>query len=581
MVGQRPANADDAGRYSVDTASGLLYPQTILPADSFDNLPPADPEVPTMDAVRSRPPLWPLVVLLAPLAPPLPAAEPPRPSPAETAAKVDAALLHGLPAGARLPALADDTTFLRRVSLDLTGRLPDPDALRRFAADPAPDKRARAIDALLAGDAYAVNWGRYWRDAVTYHTPASGNYLRWKLFDDWWVDQLRRNRPWDQVVASLVTASGVNDETAPVNYLTAMYGNPSEIAATTSRVFLGVQIQCAECHDAKTEKWKREQFHELAAFFGRARLIQHKDVDGRGTPYAIESRADGQYTMADKKEPTHLIPMAPRFLTGERVGLDADDAQRRAALARLITGPQNPWFARCYVNRVWTAMMGWGFYPTVTDLGGAEEPSFPQVLALLEREWVASGYDMRWLFRTLALTQAYQRQFQTAPSDSDHALPAVCPVRLRAEQVFEALQKALGFDENDKTIPAPAPGSGPAVQRHTGLRNMVYQAFKENPSTPAQEVQGTIPQALLMMNSALVHAATAAKGKTLLADLLAKGKSDDEIVAALYERVLARQPSPEEQATCRRYLAKVGDRKEGLEDVLWALVNSTEFLIKK
>ena len=143
------------------------------------------------------------------------------------------------------------------------------------------------------------------------------------------------------------------------------------------------------------------------------------------------------------------------------------------------------------------------------------------------------------------------------------------------------MQKALGFDENDKNIPAPAPGSGPAVQRHTGLRHMVYQAFKENPSTPADEVHGTIPQALLMMNSALVHAYTSAQGKTLLAELLAQGKTDDQIVSALYERVLARKPTAEEQSTCAKYIAKVGERKEALEDVLWALVNSTEFLIKK
>ena len=144
---------------------------------------------------------------------------------------------------------------------------------------------------------------------------------------------MRRNRPWDQVVTALVTASGINDEIAPVNYLTAMYGNPVEIAATTSRVFLGVQIQCAECHNAKTEPWKREQFHEFAAFFGRARLIQHKDVDGRGTPYAIESRADGQYRMTDKKDPDHLIAMQPRFLTGESV---AHRRQRRGT-------PRRPW----------------------------------------------------------------------------------------------------------------------------------------------------------------------------------------------------------------------------------------------
>jgi hypothetical protein len=531
-----------------------------------------------MAALRPARTLWPLALFLFVPPPSLLAADT-RPAEADTAAKVDAALTRDLAPQVRLPAVADDPTFLRRVSFDLTGKLPDPEALRRFAADPAPDKRAKVVDQLLQTDAYAVNWGRYWRDTLTYHSPASANYIRWKSFDEWWTTQLRRNRPWNDVVTALVTASGVNDEVAPVNYLTALYGNPVEIAATTSRVFLGQQIQCAECHDAKTEPWKREQFHEFAAFFGRAKLIQHKDVDGRGTPYAIESRADGQYLMTDKKNPTRQIPMRPRFLTGEALSIDADDAQRRQALAKFITSPTNPWFAKCYVNRIWTALLGWGFYPTVNDLGSSVEPRHPAALELLERSWVASGYDVRWLFRTIALTRAYQRQDQ--PPTPDDPAPAVCPVRLRAEQVFEALQKALGFDENDTKIPAPAPGSGPALQRHTGLRHMVYQAFKENPSTPAPEVQGTIPQALLMMNSALVHAYTSAQGKTLLADLLAKGETDEQIVVALYERVLARKPTADEQRTCQLYIRKVGDRKEALEDVLWVLVNSTEFLIKK
>jgi hypothetical protein len=500
-------------------------------------------------------------------------------APAAMAAQVDAALLRGLHSRTPLPALVDDVTFLRRVSLDLTGKVPEPDAIHRFVADTRPDRRTRVVEELLKTEAYAVNWGRYWRDTVTYHTPASANYLRWKLFDAWWTEQVRHNRPWNEVVTALVTASGINDEVAPVNYLTAMYGNPVEIAATTSRVFLGVQIQCAQCHDAKTEPWKREQFHELAAFFGRARLIQHKDVEGRGTPYAIESRADGQYTMTDKKDPDHLIAMQPRFLTGESVKIDANDDERREALARFITSPKNPWFARCYVNRIWTVLMGWGFYPTVSDVSDAPA-RHKEVLELLEKGWIASGYDPQWLLRTIILTQAYQRPHQAAPS-STQLTAAVCPVRLRAEQVFEAMQKVLGFDENDKTIPAPAPGSGPAVQRHTGLRNMVYQAFKENPSTPRDEMQGTIPQALLMMNSALVHAYTSASGKTLLAELLANGKGDDEIVAALYERVLSRKPTAQEQATCRRFIARVGNRKEALEDILWTLVNSTEFLIKK
>src|SRR5262249_11210933 len=173
-----------------------------------------------------------------------------------------------------------------------------------------------------------------------------------------------------------------------------------EIAATTSRVFLGVQLQCAQCHDAKTEAWKREQFHELVAFFGRAKLVQHRFASfsgGRGTPYAIEGRGDGQYTMTDLKDPKRLIPMTPRFLTGDAVSPDASALERRAALARFLTSPKNPWFARAYVNRMWTALMGWGFYPGLADLGTEVTPRHADVLDLLAAQWTASGYDMRWL----------------------------------------------------------------------------------------------------------------------------------------------------------------------------------------
>jgi hypothetical protein len=504
-----------------------------------------------------------------------------RPLERDAVARVDTALVHSLDKLPPLRPLADDEVFFRRVALDLTGKVPPPTEVAAFIASRDSDKRTRLIDKLLGSDAYAVNWGRYWRDSITYYTPASGNYLRWQLFDQWLVEQIKRNRPWSEIVTAMVTATGINDECAPVNYLTAQYGNPVEVAATTSRVFLGVQLQCAQCHNAKTEPWKREQFHELVAFFGRAKLIQHKDVNGRGTPYAIEGRADGQYFMTDKKEPTRLIAMAPRFLTGEAVAKDAGDTERRAALARFITSPTNPWFARAYVNRMWTSLMGWGFYPTVADLGSGKPALYPEVLDQLAADWTASGYDMRWLFRTLCNTQVYQRRLQPRPTSESMIPVAVCPSRLRPEQIFDSMVRALGFNENDKSIPAPAPNSAPAVTRHTGLRHMIYQAFKVDPSLPADEVQGTIPQALLMMNSVLVNTCVAVSNKSFLADALKRGMSDKDIVVALYERTLARKPSAEEMTICRRYFKKVPNRKEALEDIFWSLVNSTEFLTKK
>src|SRR5262249_54248064 len=153
--------------------------------------------------------------------------------------------------------------------------------------------------------------------------------------------------------------------------------------------------------------------------------------------------------------------------------------------------------------------------------------------------------------------------------------------RLRPEQIFDSLVRALGFNENDKSLPAPAPSSAPAVTRHTGLRHMVYQAFKVDPSLPAEEIQGTIPQALLMMNSVLVNTFVSAGNKTFLAEMLSRKQSDDEILRAMYERTLARRPRAEEVQICKRYLKKVSNRKEALEDIYWSLVNSTEFLTKK
>jgi hypothetical protein len=512
---------------------------------------------------------------LEPLNPPAKAS-----APADVARRVDELLARAAKSPA-LPPAADDETFLRRLCLDLTGKLPTDAEAAAFKTDTAPGRKARLIERLLTSDAHAVNWGRYWRDVLTYHTPASGNYLRWQLFDRWMTDQVRRNRPWGEVVTALVTATGINDESPPVNYFTVHFGNQVEIAATTSRVFLGVELQCAQCHDAKNEPWKREQFHEFVAFFGRAKLVQHKEVDGRGTPYAIEGRTTGQHFMPDRKDPKRLIPMTPRFLTGEALSPDAPDADRRAALARLLTGPRNPWFARAHVNRIWTALLGWGFYYGLNELGNQGPPRYGEVLDLLASEWAATNYDMRWLFRTVVSTQAYQRQLQPRPeSESAHPV-ATCPSRLRPEQIFEALVKALGFDENDKRIPAPAPSSAPAVARHMGLRHMVYQAFKVNPSLPQEEIQGTIPQSLLMMNSVLVNTYVAARGKTYLAELLARKLSDDEIIEALYQRTLARRPRAAEREVCRRYLREVGNREEALEDIFWGLINCTEFLTKR
>ena len=410
------------------------------------------------------------------------------PSPAAAAAAVDAALAGGTTPGPR----ADDATFLRRITLDLTGKLPDPAAIDRFVADVRPDKRAKVVDDLLGTEAYAINWGRYWRDAVTYHTPASA------------------------------TTSAGSCSTA---------GGPTSSAATgrgtrSSRPRDGQRHQRragpGQLPDGPVRQPGRDRGHHQPGVPRRAdpvrrvprrqgrmpwkrravprvrRLLRPGQADpaqGRGRPrHALRHREPRRRPVPhDRQEgPDRLIDMPPRFFTGEGLGLDA--GRRRAPTGRwrkVLTDPKNPWFAKCYVNRMWTALLGWGFYPTVTDLG-------PTAEAVRHKDGAGrsgEGLDRQRLRREVAVPHHRPDARPTSAASARLARRRAAAGRLPGAAAAGAglrgaSERRSGFDENDKTIPAPAPGVGPGVPRHTGLRHMVYQAFKANPSPPPPRSRG-------------------------------------------------------------------------------------------
>jgi hypothetical protein len=573
------------------------------------------------------------------------------------AAEVDELILAELRKADVEPAgRTNDEDLLRRVYLDLAGRLPTPQETTSFGLDTDPEKRSKIIDQSLASEGYAENWARYWRDVIFADPAEMQSRLMAGTFETWMKDQLQQNRSWDQITTDLLTATGNVERNGATALLVAHSGDPAEVAADVSRIFLGIQLECANCHDHPTDKWKREQFHQLAAYFPRAEfrvrradgglvrevvsvnaaplgrsgdrmfenpegIVRRLDRNGDGllsrseaslfSPIAKvfdrlleagDANEDGSLTAEEMKKippppdqagrstPEYLMPdlydpasggtlVHPTFfLDGSRPGIELDDLTRRQSLADSITSPDNPWFARAVVNRVWTEMLGDGFYASVDDLGPEREVRFPEALQALTDGFTASGYDVQWLLRTIANTEAYQRQIRDRAA-GEEALPfaSALPTRLRSDQIYTALTQALEIEESAGT--RTRRGRGPYA--NLTPRNSFHLLFAADPSTPREDVTGNVPQALFLMNSPALRDYFAVEGSARLARLLEELPGDGEAIVELYLVTLCRRPSSSEERVCLEYVAQVGNRSEAFEDLLWGLLNSAEFVSRR
>jgi hypothetical protein len=442
--------------------------------------------------------------------------------------------------------VVDDETFLRRVSLDLGGMVPTAAEVKSFVADGDPKKRSRRIDELLASDEYARKWARYWRSVVFYDSDADPNSVNPQALEDWLFEQFQAGAPWDRVVAELVSASpqrvkdkkpqenGWQQDYGPNNFILACDRKPEIIASQTARIFMGISIGCAECHDHPFDDWERKQFHELAAFF-----------------------APGKYFMTDRYDPAQKSEVQARFLLGEEPPLGLKPDQQRVAMAAyLIYNPDNYWFARAHVNRVWNEMMGDGFY-SVDSLGPDKDVVHQLVVNRVAASFRHKGFDMRWLYSLIANSNAYQREIRTIDSDSE-LFTAVRPARLRPYEVADSVARLVGEDN--------------------GLTQAINATFDQNPSIPQRDLEGSVQQALLLMNSPPLHdRLSQGPLKTELMQI----KDDRELVREAFLAVLARTPTDEESSRYVNYLRELGNRDEAVDDVIWVLVNSAEFITKR
>jgi hypothetical protein len=491
----------------------------------------------------------------------------PPPAPEQMSARVDELLAAEWASAGLAPApLADDATFFRRASLDLTGVIPSVGDVRAFLADAAPDKRAVWIDRLLSRPRHATHLAAEWRKALL---PSNADVQQFggdAGFVFWLRAQFADNKPYDALVRELLTATGTPNQAGPALYYTALQLKPEELAASTSRMFLGVQIQCAQCHKHPFDHWTQEDFWGYAAFFARLQ------PPPQGQAFAFQV-ADAE--LGEVKLPEGDTIVAPKYLGG-LAAADEAGVTRRTQLAAWVTSAENPYFARAAVNRVWALLFGRGLVEPVDDLGAHNPASHPQVLDDLAAWFASSGYNLRQLVRVLALTQAYQRSSESGEGD---ALPPESFARmavksLTAEQLYDCLVEAMRRREG-------AGGVQPGFELFDQNR-LLFLARFQAPTQGATEYQSGIPQALSLMNGGIVAEATDLARSDLLGALELPLFTPEQQVEVLFLSTLSRLPSADERAPLVEYVSSggaAGDRRQALADVLWALLNGAEFAL--
>ena len=517
-------------------------------------------------------------------------------------ATVDARLAEAWRArGVRPAPLADDATFIRRAYLDLAGRIPPPEAVTAYRTDRGADKRGRLVDALLDGPLYAAHFTNYWERAMLGRaTRGKADRVSFRAF---LRDHLQRNTPYDQLVRAIVTANGANAAASdaavsagapPVNGATNWYlryaDDPSDLAGATSRLFLGVQLQCAQCHDHKTEAWKVQDFRNFAAVFDRTRVralpaLGATDAKGERRGFEVHEQERPTKRAKRTKEEGHHDAV-PTALDGTDL---SGGPSPRENLAAWMTGAGNPWFSRALVDRAWALLLGSGFTEPIDDARDSNPPRLPELQRELAADFVAHGYDLKHLLRLVAKSDVYARAATPSSGRDDDDWAHFRLKRLGPDELLDSLLQATRLPHAVPRLTAPQEPDDDVERVREGLRKQFSFLFDVDEDTDHEgEFDGTIGQALATMNGKAFSRGSRALPGTALAELLARTTDDAERVRALFLRVLSRPPSSAEldravaavqadEAAARSPRAKVKAKTAGYEDLLWALLNTSEF----
>jgi hypothetical protein len=482
----------------------------------------------------------------------------------------------------------DDAGYLRRIYLDITGTIPPAEAVTAFLSDRSPDKRARAVEALLNSPGYVHHWTNYW-DNVLMGRQTRSPLVDRVAFRQWLAQQFATNVRWNRMVHDLITANGQNSPggnygralgvaspllrpgsmeaeesgagaqsqriNGAVNWTLKYMQTPADLTGAVSRIFLGVQIQCAQCHDHKTERWKQEDFRRLAACFSQARpvpidtgqvqgirRVELRDVPGFGRGGRRPLRGNNEY-----------VGSTPAALDGTDF---SGSLNRRQALADWMTAPENPWFAEAIVNRMWGHFFGRGFVDPVDDFRESNPPVMPELLKRLADDFVANDYDLKHLIRTICATRAYQ--LSSAPlkkGDTENLYWARYRLKpMPPETLLDSLIAATQLQPVIERV-----GGARVEQVKFAIQRQFSFLFEVDEEFEQKEFEGTIPQALLFLNSSLVNSGSSAIPGTALAEVMAMEGDDARKIESLYLRALSRKPTP---AELKRWVAFVNAPRE-------------------
>jgi Protein of unknown function (DUF1549)/Protein of unknown function (DUF1553) len=483
-------------------------------------------------------------------------------------------------AGVKPAKPATDEEYLRRAYLDLLGRIPTVQEARAFLATKETDKRGKLVEYLLNHPDFAKNLSTQWT-VLLIGRGNQGRMVDRTSLNNWLRKQFGADRPWNEIVHELVSATGSNKENGATNFVLAhLEFGAVPLTSKTTRLFLGQQIQCTQCHDHPSNDWKQGDFWGINAFFKGIKpeeVTKPNDTGGEVLDhYVLHDEPTDSYVSYDKRN--GMVGIAfPRFLDGRKIS-QGTDVIRRAELGKLIADPKNEAMSKAFVNRMWAHFVGRGFVNPVDDFGPHNQASHPEVLDQLAKDFRDGGYDIKKLCRWIMASQAYQlSSIKSKGSEKEESLFTAMPLRpMSPEQLFESLltatsaHKAGTVDDGNK-------------RRDAWLRQFIF-AFANDEAEESTSFQGTIPQALMMMNGDLMHEALSGKPGSFLCEVVEHaghlGRAPDTyMVDSIYLAALSRHPSPRELNQAREYLERFPDSLQVLQDLFWALLNSNEFVL--